>query len=274
MNMYVKGRVLITGGTSGLGLELVKLFLRRGFDVVATGRRKAEISECESRFTFYRVDFSDLAATAKVFGHIFEAYNFDYMVYNAGILSPPDYRVTKDGFEYTFQINFLSHFLVNGLVIRHHPPDRPLRIVSVTSLAYRYAEPDFKHFGEAADYSAWKAYSNSKYYLVLMCRNFSRELAGTRMRFYSYDPGVFGSELYRTQKGIFRRIYQTGVKVLRKPAVPAGILTELLADPDLINGALYDVKKRIRKFTEPETDLTERFWQAVQVETAKFLQSQ
>ena len=268
--MGVKGRVLITGGTSGLGLELVRLFLRNGFNVVATGRRITEIPEYKDTFTFYQADFADLAATAKVFRQICEAHDFDYIIYNAGILSPPDYTVTKDGYESTFQINFLAHFLVNEIIIRHHSPDKPLRIMAVTSMVYRVAEPDFKHFGEAAAYRAWKAYSNSKLYLVLMCRYFSERLAGTQIRFCSYDPGIFGSELYRTQKGIFRRIYQAGVKILRKPAVSAGVLSEILMDYDLMNGALYDVKKRIRKFTEPETAARETFWSAVMAETAKF----
>ncbi|NLA49672.1 MAG: hypothetical protein GX876_09455, partial [Bacteroidales bacterium] len=200
-----------------------------------------------------------------------EAHDFDYIIYNAGILSPPHYTVTRDGYESTFQINFLAHFLVNEIIIRHYSPDKPLRIMAVTSLVYRLAEPDYKHLGEAAAYRPLKAYSNSKLYLVLMCRYFSERLAGTQIRFCSYDPGVFGSELYRTQKGIFRRIYQAGVIILRKPAVSAGMLVEILMDTDLVNGAVYDVKKRIREFTESGTDEREAFWNTTLAETAKFL---
>lgn len=165
--MDVKGRVLITGGTSGLGLELVKLFLRKGFIVVTTGRRMLELPEHEGRFIFYHVDFADLSATSELFGKISKTHEFDYIIYNAGILSPPDFTTTKDGFEYTFQINFLAHFLVNEIIIRHHAPDKPLRVVAVTSMAYRVAEPDFNYFGDAGNYRAWKAYSGSKLYLFL-----------------------------------------------------------------------------------------------------------
>jgi len=37
-NEFIAGKVLITGGTSGLGLELVKQFLRKGYSVVTKGR--------------------------------------------------------------------------------------------------------------------------------------------------------------------------------------------------------------------------------------------
>ncbi len=39
-----QSKVLVTGGTSGLGLRLVKLFLKKGYEVVATGRQPADNS--------------------------------------------------------------------------------------------------------------------------------------------------------------------------------------------------------------------------------------
>ena len=54
------GKILITGGTSGLGLELVKLFLKKGYEIVATGRNPVTITGYEDLFKFYRVDLDDL----------------------------------------------------------------------------------------------------------------------------------------------------------------------------------------------------------------------
>ncbi|HQG62440.1 MAG TPA: SDR family NAD(P)-dependent oxidoreductase, partial [Bacteroidales bacterium] len=66
MDLYTNKIILITGGTSGLGLELVKSFLDKGNTVIATGRRELELKSYEGKFHLYRVDFSDLKETASV----------------------------------------------------------------------------------------------------------------------------------------------------------------------------------------------------------------
>ena len=97
-----KGRnktILITGGTSGLGLELVHIFLKEGYNVVTTGRQQISINGFEDRFTLYNVDFSDLRQVALVTKNICRDHSVSIIVNNAGILSPPEYTETIDGLE-------------------------------------------------------------------------------------------------------------------------------------------------------------------------------
>lgn len=258
--MDVPGKVLITGGTSGLGLELVKSFLKRDFFVVTTGRRIINLPDFNDRLRLFRVDFADLRQTSDIFNQICKIYDFDYVIYNAGILSPPHFISTNDGFEYTYQVNFLAHLLANEIIIRHHSSGRSLRIAAVTSMAYRLAEHEFNPFRGPSVYRAWKAYSDSKLYLALMCLYYSNKLAETNIRYFSFDPGIFGSELYRTQAKIFRKIYQIGIHILKNPASSAVILSDIMVGYDIKNGAVYDKKKRIRKLTEPAFSVNETFW--------------
>jgi NADP-dependent 3-hydroxy acid dehydrogenase YdfG len=58
------GIVLITGGTSGLGLALVKLFLKKGYYVVAMGRQPLNLPGYEEKFKLFRIDFSDMDQVA------------------------------------------------------------------------------------------------------------------------------------------------------------------------------------------------------------------
>lgn len=269
--MNLKGRLLITGGTSGLGLELVRLFLDNGFEVIATGRRMIEIPEYKDRFSLYRVDFADLAGTSEVFRQISKVYDPDYVIYNAGILSPPDFTLTKDGFEYTFQVNFLAHYVANEIIIHNRFSEKPLLSATVTSMAYRAAEPDFKLFIEPTEYRPWKAYSDSKYYLSLMSRYYSEKYPEKCIRHISFDPGIFGSELYRTQQGLFRMIYKTGIRIMKKPDFSARILSEILMNGEIRNGAVYDTRKKIRMLSEPAADLGNKFWSAVLEKTSEFI---
>ena len=269
--MSERHKILITGGTSGLGLELVRHFLEKGYFVVTTGRREIDVSGYEDRLSFYRADFCDLRQTAEIFRKICREHKFCYVIYNAGILSPSEFIKTDDGFELTYQVNFLAHLLVNEIIIQHHAPGIPLRVAAVTSMAYRVADPEFKPVSSPSMYRAWRAYSDSKLYLALMCRYYSGRLADTKIQFFSFDPGIFGSQLYRTQSGVFRIIYQTGVKILRKPAKPAAVLSYLLTESDIKNGAVYDVRKRLRKLPEPDSPEIGTFWECTKMEVNKFL---
>ena len=269
--MNERGKILITGGTSGLGLELVRQFLNMGFFVVTTGRREVNVSGYEDRFRLYRADFCYLRQTADTFRKICDEHSFRYVIYNAGILSPSEFIKTDDGFEITYQVNFLAHLLINEIIIQNHDSGRPLRIAGVTSMAYRVAAPEFKPADAPSGYRAWKAYSDSKLYLALMCLHYSARFADNKIQFISFDPGIFGSQLYRTQSGIFRIIYQVGVRILRKPVKQAITLSEILSESDLNNGAVYDVRKRIHRMPEPELSVREAFWDSTMRQIDQFL---
>ena len=256
----MKGNILITGGTSGLGLELVKLFLHNGFYVVITGRKSVNIAGFEDKFRFYLVDFSNLGNTASVIKEICDTFNFDLVINNAGILSPPYFIKTDDGYEYTYQVNFLSHLLINEIIIQHHNKIRPLKIAAVTSTAYRIAIPNLKSLQDNNAYRPFKAYSNSKLYLVLMCRHLSVKYHDRKIYFLSFDPGVFSSGIYRMQSELFRKLYKVASPFMKKPTAIARVLSEILTGSNIANGAVYDIKKRIRNLPEIEPSVAMAFW--------------
>lgn len=72
--------VLITGGTSGLGLELVKLFLKNGYTVIATGRQLLNLPGYEDKFKLFRIDFSDMNQVAVITKKICETYDFNFVI--------------------------------------------------------------------------------------------------------------------------------------------------------------------------------------------------
>ena len=162
-------KVLVTGGTSGLGLRLVKYFLENGYDVVATGRKNITLSGYGERFSLLRTDFSNMEQTSEAVKKICRNHRFDIVVNNAGILSPPDFQLSEDGLEYTFQVNFLSHLMLSEIILMNAEPGRPIMIASTVSPVYRIAEKDLAIYTSKSDYRPIKAYSNSKLYLALMC---------------------------------------------------------------------------------------------------------
>jgi len=263
--------ILVTGGTSGLGLELVKLFLKKGWFVIATGRKPLRIDGYEDRFILYRVDFSDLAATAATIKTICSNHKVNLIVNNAGILSPPDFTVTGDGNEYTFQVNFLAHLLINEIIIQRNGRSRPLRITAITSMVHKLSKSYMNYCRGSEDYSPVKTYSDSKYFLAIMCRHLAEKYTDIGLECFSLDPGVFGSSIYRMQKGWFRLLYRIAAPFMRKPSIAAGIVTQILGKPDIPNGAVYDIRHRVKTLQEIDAAAYNAFWEECYSLIARFL---
>ncbi|MCJ7446372.1 MAG: SDR family NAD(P)-dependent oxidoreductase [Bacteroidales bacterium] len=255
--------ILITGGTSGLGLELVKIFLSKGFFVVATGRQLLNLPGYEDRFKLYRIDFSDLKQTMSSLRNICEAHDLSYVVNNAGILSPPDFTSTNDGFEYTFQVNFLSQLLVNEIILQNLTHSKPIKIAAITSPVYKLSKIRLSDHQSKKGYRPLKAYSDSKLFLALMCRYLSAKYQDLNLSCFSFDPGVFSSGISRMQHNWFRKMYGIAAPYMRKPERVAAILAELLISYDICNGAIYNIRKKARHISVTEPSVYDLFWKDI-----------
>ena len=272
--------ILITGGTSGLGFELSKYFIGMGNRVYILGRKAPESFPVNGGPRFIKIDFSDLRSTSEVIRKLAGELNgLDIIVNNAGVMSPPTFTASSDGIEYTYQVNWLSHLVINEILIREGKLSPGAKIVSVTSPVYKYVKPGFRIHGPE-NYSGFRAYAESKYYMILTGRYLERVFPENDFIFFSFDPGTFSSGIARMQKGWFRKLYRIGAPFLRSPARPASNLVEILRNDEIVNGAVYSSVKRMRreerllnedrieKFIEESKQLSSRFVFADSVETS------
>src|ERR1700755_2528875 len=115
--MKLKNKVaLVTGGTSGIGLEAAKLFRNEGARVIVSGVNPARLQEASRQLgpdvlvrradSRVRTDIDELIATVRdKFGHL------DVLFANAGIgLAAPLEAVTEDQIDEQFSINFKGIF--------------------------------------------------------------------------------------------------------------------------------------------------------------------
>jgi NAD(P)-dependent dehydrogenase (short-subunit alcohol dehydrogenase family) len=240
--------ILVTGGTSGLGLELVRLFLSDGCRVIATGRNPGRENYFKENYSFIKVDFGDLENVATIAGRLGEASGrIDLIINNAGVLSPPEFTLTDNGIEYSFQVNFLAHLLLDELIIRRIT-NSALTFVSVTSPVYKYVKPDFCLPGPG-EYRSFKTYAESKFYLLLLGEYLLKKYAVRDLKFIGFDPGTFSSGIYRMQKNWFQKMYYIASPFMRRPVEVATTLAEILTQENIMDGAVY---KRWNSFTFPD----------------------
>ena len=198
--------VLVTGASSGIGLESAVVFAKRGADVVivARDRTRAEAALAlikqrsgSEKVTLMLHDLGTLAAVRALAAEFRTKHKrLDVLVNNAGGVSDKR-QVTSDGFEQTFAVNHLAPFLLTHLLLDLLKASAPSRIVVVASVGHRRGSIDFEdlHF-EKGGYSIMGAYTRSKLANVLFANELSRRLAGTGVVANSLHPGVVATNIW------------------------------------------------------------------------------
>jgi NAD(P)-dependent dehydrogenase (short-subunit alcohol dehydrogenase family) len=199
-------RVLVTGASSGLGVETARALSAHGAKVVGAARdlAKAERATVEVRaqaangggLELVELDLASLeSARACADALLADGRPFDAVIANAGVMRTPFGR-TADGFETQFGTNHLGHFvLVNSIASLIAPGGR---LVNVSSSGHRYsdvdlADPNF----ESTPYDPMVAYGRSKTANILFAVEFDRRHQARGVRATALHPGGILTELGR-----------------------------------------------------------------------------
>ena len=260
--------VLITGGTSGLGKSLVLQFLDGGYEVTALGKSNAFTRGTHPRLTVHSCDFSKLPEiheTVDAFSS--RKRPFDILVNNAGILSPPDLQETVDGFELSYQVNFLSHVLLTHLLLNRDLL-RPGLVVNVSSPIYRKGNPDLLQALDKNNYNVLRAYANTKLYMAML----SEKLAGEGIPAFSFDPGTFSSGIYRMQQKWFHIMYKIAAPFMRSSHNTSERLFSIIKENNWHNGWIINRRGFQRQLNTIDNEEKTAFWEQVNEQIAPYLE--
>jgi NAD(P)-dependent dehydrogenase (short-subunit alcohol dehydrogenase family) len=200
-------RFLITGVSSGIGLETARSLVAHGASVVGAARNlaKAETATAPIRegarksggsLELIQLDLTSLKSVRVAASRLLiDGRPFDAVIANAGVMATPFGR-TVDGFETQFGTNHLGHF---ALINRIEPliADNG-RLVVLSSQAHRVADVDFDDPNfEHQDYHPFVAYGRSKTANSLFAVEFDRRHRERGVRAASVMPGNSLTDLVR-----------------------------------------------------------------------------
>lgn len=188
MNRLKDKRALITGGTTGIGLETARQFLNEGARIAVTGRNPETLEkarkELGSDVLIIASDASDAAAQKTVVEAVRARFNqLDVLFVNAGIaeLRPVD-QWDAAGFDRTVDANFKGpFFLIQALLPIFANPASIVLNASVNA-----------HIGMANS----SVYGATKAALLSLSRTLSGELIGRGIRVNAVSPGPINTPLY------------------------------------------------------------------------------
>jgi NAD(P)-dependent dehydrogenase (short-subunit alcohol dehydrogenase family) len=189
--------VLITGSTGGLGREVARRLAAAGDHVIVHGRDVdrgselvVEIQEMGSGSArFYAADlasFDEVRALAQAIRRDYR--RLDVLVNNAGIWLEGPRRLSADGHELHFQVNYLSGFLLTRQLLPLLKATGQARVVNVSSGAQRAI--DFDDVMLEDGYSDTRAYAQSKLAQVMFTFDLATELEGTGVIVNALHPAT------------------------------------------------------------------------------------
>jgi NAD(P)-dependent dehydrogenase (short-subunit alcohol dehydrogenase family) len=181
-------RALITGGTTGIGLETARQFLNEGARVAITGKNHETLHAVRHELgrdaLVINSDAADIAAQKSLAQTIAEAFGqLDILFVNAGIVDMrPIEKWDEAAFDRSMGINFKGpFFLIQALLPVFATP---ASIVLNGSVNAHIGMPNTSIYGA------------SKAALLSLARTVSGELAGRRIRVNAISPGPIATPLY------------------------------------------------------------------------------
>jgi NAD(P)-dependent dehydrogenase (short-subunit alcohol dehydrogenase family) len=245
---------IVTGASSGIGKATAEQLAGMGARVVmiCRNRERAEKVRAEIRgknsgnsVEVMLADFTSLDSVREVARQFEQSYGgLDVLVNNAGLVRLMR-SVTIDGFETTFQVNYLSHFLLTNLLLGLLKGSAPSRIVNVSSIAHHDGRISLDNLQLEEGYGVMKAYSQSKLALVLFTYELSTRLAGTGVAANCLHPGAVATDIWGEALGPASFLGKVTKLFMVGPQKGAETSVFLASSPDVegVTGRYFQNKK-------------------------------
>ena len=205
---------VVTGANSGIGYHTALELARHGADVTLAVRNAAKGEEALSTLRaelgdtdggLVRTEELDLSSQTSVaaFAERWDGA-LDLLVNNAGVMAPPRYRETEDGFELQFGTNHLGHFALTGRLLPALLAAPSPRVVTVASIAHGDGNESVLDGNPRDGYRPQRTYGNSKLANLLFAAELQRRAteAGTNLVSVASHPGVSHTNLVTSEQGL------------------------------------------------------------------------
>jgi NAD(P)-dependent dehydrogenase (short-subunit alcohol dehydrogenase family) len=263
--------VVITGATSGIGKAAALELARMGADTILTYRDKFKGKQALDEIirvtgnTNVRMMELDLASLESVRGFALnfqkEFNRLDVLVNNAG--GYYGYRkTTREGFEYTFGVNHLGHFVLTNL-LQTILVSSKARIINVSSGAQSMGHINFSDLMLEKKYTGFRAYAQAKLANIIFSYELDRRWGDSGVRVNAMHPGPVRTNFGSESNPVFRFLLMLGKPFLKSPAKGADTIVYLAtsSEVDGISGSYFINRKPVKSIRESyDKEIGKRLW--------------
>ncbi|CZQ86705.1 glucose/ribitol dehydrogenase [Trichococcus palustris] len=250
----MEGKVcVITGATSGVGLEASKRLAKAGAHIVMVCRNPDKTERISREIKagwnvpvdIIIADFSRLDEVRHAAALIIERYpKIDVLINSAGIHSTKR-MYTSEGFEMVFCVNHLAPFLFTQLLIDRLKESAPARIIQVNSEGHRFngLNPDDINW-ERRHYTGLRGYGASKTAQLLTVWELADLLKGSRVTINAMHPGDVKTNIGNNNGWLYRWfLHHVTWHFLKDPAISGEAIYYLASDPEMsdVSGRFFNL---------------------------------
>jgi NAD(P)-dependent dehydrogenase (short-subunit alcohol dehydrogenase family) len=243
--------IFITGATDGLGRALAERLALGGATLLLHGRNQQRLDRAAAEIAdrangtkprTFRADLADLSQVRKLADDVQQATSrLDVFVSNAGIGSGEpdghDRRISADGYELRFAVNYLAGFLLTIELLPLLRASAPARIINVASLGQQAL--DFDDLMLERGYSGVRAYCQSKLAQIMSGFELAERVSAEKVTVNSLHPATFmPTKMVLAERGASVDTLETGVASTER----------LTIDPALagVTGQFFDRTREAR----------------------------
>ncbi len=193
---------IITGGSSGFGLHLSKVFSKK-YNLYILARSKNKFLKLKNelksknKLIFLKNDLSKLKNIKQ---NLRKVKNVDLIILNAGTIDN-DIRHKSSS---TYAVNYLSNFLIIKLLKKRiNDNKKRVTIINISSKMHKFANLEKISFSKK--HSSWIQYANSKLMMLLFLNKLKRENK-KKFSVLNFDPGWMKTNFGKNQKSLLRSV--------------------------------------------------------------------
>ena len=244
--------IVITGATSGIGLETARLLAEQGFRVIGVGRTSGNCADAKESILgsapnasvcFYTADLMQRREVLRLAALMNDdlAKNSDGKLYalinNAGC-ARRWYMTTEDGHEQQFALNYLAGFLLTRELL---PPllKASGRVIMTSSRSHKGVKVHWNDVMLSRAYNPLIAYKQSKLCDILFAKGLNDRYASRGIRAYAVDPGLVHTDIGNKAGGIVDFVWKLRKRHGVLPSVPARTYVHLCNAERLPTGLNY-----------------------------------
>jgi len=186
---------IITGSTSGIGLEVAKELAKKSHKLILVSRNinklqlTKRILESENNINcdIHQHDLSLIRENINFYKEVSKKYeHIDFLVNNVGAIFMSR-EETTEGLEKTFSLNHMSYFVLSRLFSQQ---ESPLSIINVSSEAHRNIRLDYNDLQNKKKYNGWYSYKKSKLSNIYLTYEHHKRLLQAKSTVNCLHPGV------------------------------------------------------------------------------------
>lgn len=198
---------LVTGASTGLGLETARTLAGAGARVILAARPGAKLDAALAQIlaqvpgaqaeavALDLTDYDSIRACAATVLSL--TSKLDLLINNAGIMAVPFGR-TSAGCELQFGTNHVGHFLLTNLLVPQLLKSGIARVINLSSGGHKHSPVDFEDLHwEKREYSKWGAYGQAKTANALFTVALQKRLGDKGVSVFAVHPGAIPTELGR-----------------------------------------------------------------------------